>query len=856
MTCRLITLWILLLPGLLCADAPYDWRAPPPRAPKGEVFTPAERAAFFPSPRYTPDRTGLDAARLRPAPAAGTHPRVYVTPGDLPEIRARIKTSKAAGMAYEKLRAETATFFEEGERVEKEDVKVISQRPKMQLKAQENPADDLDIGLDEEDNTVFRKTTAAALADGSATVDLLNGGQKDHARIELTRMLALNALRALLDDDEKRGARVAAALATYGKLCLAQMAAGKPIGAYRPVHYLTLAYDYAAPFMSDAQRQPVRKAIATSLTQPFRFLDGAMYGVGHPRPSHNWMSLVSQYIMCLAMVIEGEDPGIPGIGPDYAAQAVKTIADSATRWVHYFYDRSGASFEGLGKCQLNAFHYVALARRGNPLLYHPHVRRHLDSWLPALLQPWGYQYTAHSGWGGSYNSLRTADLMPMKWLLPDDRKLDFVYRNAVQDDYSRIEPLDVIFATDCKGPKDWAAHAKWAGMPVGHVSRGRAMLNARSGWQQDAAWLQVVCDQQWTAHMQTEIGNFMFSSHGRAWAYFIHANDSVGASSYHSVLLIDGVQQKGLGRMLNAGAGDIAAFATVDWAPAYNGYVDKPTQKPSYNDYHPLAPIDAPYAASRTTEFSWRDPWEKKTVPADWKAETALPLKHAYRTVGMVRGPRPYVLVMDDVQPADGALHSFDWYMQLESDVVVVSITNKTIKGFEFKDILLASDHDAHMATKEGVAKSFGHRVVKKGKRALLVRLLRSNTAPGRHSPAPGVLETYNNVPSWPNTDLRPVGKRLKIQTWARNPEYLVMLYPHRIGDELPKTTWEGEDALQVSFKGQLDLFTFTKLPDGRPAFTLNQTAGVGSREKRFVLGHQVDELDDAMEEAGGGLLD
>ncbi len=840
-----------LIPFILHAQAPFDWTVPPPKNPKGEIFTQAEREAFFPAPTFDPDTSGIEMSRLHPVPAPGMHPRVYITPADLPEIRKRIKTSKAARIAYQKLCKETEDFFYEGTEKEVQEVSVIHEKP--ELGVFEDESGDIGLDLEEKESTYFEKSTVQALADGTANVGLLNGGKTaDGTRIGITRMLAANGLRALIDDDGKRGKRAAVALAHYGTLCVEQMEAGKGIGAYRPVHYLTLAYDYTAPFMTEEQKAPVRKAIAMGLTDPFRYLDGAMYGVGHPRPSHNWMSLVSQYIMCFAMVIEGEETGIDGIGPEYAAQAVKTIADSATRWVHYFYDDSGASYEGLGKSQLNVFHYVALARRGNLLLFHPHVRRYLDSWLPSLMQPWGYAITVHSGWGSSYKHIRPSEVLPMKFLAPDDRRIDFLYRNAVRDDYSEIDALDVIYAMDFKGPDDWEDHAGWAGLDTAHISKGRAMLNARSAWEKDAAWLQFVCDQQYTAHMQNEIGNFMFSSHGRLWAHFISANDSVGASSYHSVMLIDGIQQHGIGRMVSARANEIAAFATADWAPVYNGYVTAPDVYPSINDYHPLAPLEAPFSDSRNTGFSWRDPWTKTTVSEDWRAKPALELEHAYRTVGLVRGPRRYVLIMDDVRPKDGLTHSFDWYMQVPNDVVVARIENKNIKGFEFKDLILAGEADTSPP-----ANAFGHRGVKKGAPVLLVRLLRANVDKGRHSPMPGVLETYNNVPSWPNTPLRPVGKRIKIQTWAKNPDCLVMLYPHRMGEEPPKTTWLGKNKLQVTFDNQLDLFTFSKTEDGKPAFRLEQAAGIGRGDKRFSLGLKMDELDAVLENnEDKGLLD
>lgn len=75
------------------------------------------------------------------------------------------------------------------------------------------------------------------------------------------------------------------------------------------------------------------------------------------------------------------------------------------------------------------------------------------------------------------------------------------------------------------------------------------------------------------------------------------------------------------------------------------------------------------------------------------------------------------------------------------------------------------------------------------------------------------------------------------------------MLYPHRHGEELPKTTWEAENKLQVSFKNQMELYTFSKLENGQPAFELTQTAGIGRGDRTFRLGHKVDELEGILED-------
>jgi hypothetical protein len=570
--------------------------------------------------------------------------------------------------------------------------------------------------------------------------------------------------------------------------------------------------------------------------------------VGHLRPSHNWVSLVTQYIMALALSIEGEDPGLPGIDAAYIQQAINATAETSTRWIHYFWGAQGASFEGLGKNQLNAFHYLALARRGNWLICHPHVRRAIDSFYVSILQPWGYEVTAHSGWGSSHKALRKDDVMPMKWLVPDDPVVDFIYRNAVGDNYENITAFDVIFAMDWTGPADWEKHAAEARALLSYVDTGRAMLNARSAWKKDALWLQAVCDQQSTAHMHAEIGNFLFSSHGRVWAAFITANASASASSFHNLLLVDGVQQGGLGRMTAQRSGAAGCFARIDWAPAYNRHVT-PGVKPAINDYHVLRPIQAPFAAMRD-DFDWSNPWLKYPA-ANWRQpEPLLPLTHATRTVGLVRGPRPYVLLIDDVKPADGKVHSFDWYMQVENDVIMASLTIRQIKEFEFKDIILASEKDV---TGEGF---MGHKTIRPGAPVLLLRVLKSNQDKSRYSPVPGVLETYNNVPKWPNTELRAIGKRLRLHAWADHGAFTVLLFPHRMGEELPKTLWEkGGSELSVAWGDQLSKFTFTGAGSGAVDFELEHNDLLNRERNVLIFGKEVDPLDEIMSDGIDDLL-
>ncbi|MGA1531254.1 MAG: hypothetical protein ACO398_11005, partial [Kiritimatiellia bacterium] len=227
-----------------------------------------------------------------------------------------------------------------------------------------------------------------------------------------------------------------------------------------------------------------------------------------------------------------------------------------------------------------------------------------------------------------------------------------------------------------------------------------------------------------------------------------------------------------------------------------------------------------------------------------WKAEPVLALDHATRTVGLVRGPRPYVLIRDDVKPSGDGIHSYDWYMQVDNDVVIASITVRKVKEFEFKDVVLASEKDV-----TGDA-FMGHRAIRKGAPVLLLRVLKSNQAKGRYSPVPGVLETYNNVPSWPNTELKPIGKRLRLHAWAGQGHFTVLLFPHRMGEEHPKTVWEnnGRD-LRISWADQMDVFQFTGVGGGAYDFVLEHNDLLNREQSKLFFGREVDPLDEILSE-------
>ena len=67
------------------------------------------------------------------------------------------------------------------------------------------------------------------------------------------------------------------------------------------------------------------------------------------------------------------------------------------------------------------------------------------------------------------------------------------------------------------------------------------------------------------------------------------------------------------------------------------------------------------------------------------------PVKRAFRTAGIIRGPHPYGLVVDDYQRNDKVAH-YDWNMTLEEDIQIVSM--KKTSDREMDILLSGADPD------------------------------------------------------------------------------------------------------------------------------------------------------------------
>jgi hypothetical protein len=178
-----------------------------------------------------------------------------------------------------------------------------------------------------------------------------------------------------------------------------------------------------------------------------------------------------------------------------------------------------------------------------------------------------------------------------------------------------------------------------------------------------------------------------------------------------------------------------------------------------------------------------------------YKRMVNTPVIKSFRSTGLIRGPRPYALVVDDIQ-RDGMSAAYDWNATMPSDVVQVTSGAPGQPG----DAILA-----------GSASLNADGSLKTNESALLVRVL----------DAKGQLAT-------PTLVTRSNFKHFQIRTTAVAPDFKILVHAFRMGETLPTTTWNSDKTnLTVSFPSQSDSITFTPVSSGKTDIVVNRGGSV-----------------------------
>ncbi len=775
-------------------DWKNGWFVGPPEA----VYAKWKQTSIdFPRDAQTPHTAGFAAERFPAPPTPGVHPRVFINPEQRPALLKRLENTQSGQINFAAIQAFTDAQRKPDSQASKFAVKLINK---------------------EFDLNQYRRSG-------------------DQNKRTLGLYLMYDAYRCWLEDDAATGAQVAKKLAAYSDYVLQDLQ-DRPPGRSPDIHpallkhgnpggveftsrnwqgdiqdrvqhmNLGLAYDFGYNFMDKAQRDITRKMISAAT------FDGQHTGMAlYTKNAHNW-HIFHCHLGITALCIEGEEGYDPRV-------TYWTVENLKTYFTYGLYE-SGAPNERQGKGTMNPTFLIPYQKRGHNMLTMPNVYNSVAGFQLNMMEPWGTTMV-YGAWGGSGLSFSKwiKNNVVLKYAFPNDPVIDFIWRRSVGDDYEGLKSVSKVshhyanyeglliqslFMTDYDSPRatwqeDYAALKK----PLNWFCPQRALMITRSDYSENAVQLYLHCQQYYSAHPRFARGNIQFNGLGRAWTYYTRVADaggplgSVNNAQHYAVVTIDDV---GTGYepcpVTRYKSGDLAAFVTADVKTGFkwggdgkdNPDVKYLRYKRKYKEWMPLYKPSFDFPGLEQTgdnmagwkvagEFS-RNVWYPR-----------FPVQRAFRTGGLVRGKHPYGLVIDDYQKDDDK-HLYKWHFPLQPDLYLKS---------QSEDSIIIAEKD--------------------GDRRLLVRLIDIDGGNGNgayYETGAGFGWSDRIYERWHEN-------RLIIPSYSVAPNYKILLYPFREGDELPRTTLD-DDRMTIAWSDQEDVYELGRSPDGATNFTLTRDDG------------------------------
>ncbi len=437
---------------------------------------------------------------------------------------------------------------------------------------------------------------------------------------------------------------------------------------------------------------------------------------------------------------------------------------------------------------------------------------------------------------------RQNHLVMMKYMYPDDSAVDYIY--AAQAPFMGYNPFILtLFGLDpgINGKvTTLPALAQEKDLPVTKVDPQQGLVVARSGWNEDDMMLYF--DEGWpdTGHMHAEKGNFGFHALGRAWSFSpgYHAVES----TYQSEVLIQDPQfakdAKTQGYMGEGPNLQPEASTYPNCFPTPPGRLFQVEESP--DKLYTLMAGDHSFAynfccggngvdtGKSRREFMYPGLYEEivKRIPDGGKmfnekiklTPNYNPVQYAFRSILFVRGARPYVLIVDDINK-DNTPRNYRWQMNCSSMFGPPGL----FMGENDKPV--ASDLEAEPgATSTGAI--LLHSPIDKGTGNGLPRLLlRDLSELGATPGAPPVeVNSFRMRDDDPNSS---VHRAFLYRNQVPDPKFKVLLFPHRSGEPLPETTWNKQHTqLAIDLKnGRVDVISFDNSnPDHRTRIKMTRT--------------------------------
>ena len=474
---------------------------------------------------------------------------------------------------------------------------------------------------------------------------------------------------------------------------------------------LGLSLDFAGAWMTPSQKDDMRRIIAKATygrraygeDAPVRFRDV------------NWVGWDLPQFLALASI-----EGLEG----FDREAYETGAQTVRAFCDWGIDDSGVVFESNGKTpgsfQFITLSMVALARRGDNLFGHPHWRRLLEG-QAQMTSPSGRvsvtSGTQYSPYSRQPLSLQLVD--EMKAFYPSSRVADYLLTHALRnstgaaDEYARgwqITGFDparyagqigtlkrlrlpsptypgfvpgVLYDADFE-----PTERRDLSLPLDFSAPTQGVFSSASDASGDAIWI----------NMMVRPNHYLGAGHHHADAGMIHVSalgvdwltqsplDQTYDGTYFSLVQVDGKSEptsvpgavngyNAAARYLGAVSGPGGAAAAADLTDAYcYRWMTQPPQvwTPQLSamgwEVEPSPEILKIFAG--TARYKLR-PWWATYVYENYIPTCRAPfnpMRRVLRTVGLVRGSRPYAIVADDLRKDDGE-HLYQWVAPLNGGV-------------------------------------------------------------------------------------------------------------------------------------------------------------------------------------------
>lgn len=660
--------------------------------------------------------------------------------------------------------------------------------------------------------------------------------------------LSLEAFRCLVADDGAGARDAANAAVTMVRLDQAKRAAdpksrdktpSQPAGGFQ----LAFVYDFLFNHITPEQKSCLHDELAATTWSHDN------YGTFNTAESSrsNWATF--SYWLFPVLAIEDE--------PGFNELKVRGMFRGWRNLLTYGWFESGATFEGEAKNQLGMDGVMPFLMRRerygfDNLCGHPYLQAYARRFLPLSVNPMLTGFHKYDLLGGSRAASGGAtpmDMLGLRFAFPEDRTIDWIFRKAVGENYESVpdrpdgynNPLlfFAVFATDFIPGNDDPAK-----LNLGNTffCGERALMMTRSGWDKNALMLNMHTRQANGGHPFSDRNGIMVAGAGRIWSPNGYASFR---TAENSVVDIDGKSQNEVvpGRCVDFADAPLATFMVGDVKYAWDwnwirldknpGYytvddvkngkvVIPPGTEPVLHCVNDFAFTKLPHAYLNWPQFQYPHWLKPRGAISPYVRKPNLPVQKAFRTAGLVRGPAPYALVIDDIR-VDDQIHRYDWSLALERDIQIVSADQRADGTMDI--VLTGSDPDQKSPPpKDPLPSTVAPGTsIPTGQPMLLVKVLNRTVDKSKAATAPVIVELPNLA------DAKKYGKirRLVIASESAAPDFKVFLHAYHYGQTVPRVICDRVKSTAIVTAGTVvDTIRFAPAASGKTDVLSSRRAG------------------------------